>query len=83
MIEYGKIIRKRRQELNIKIVELSKKTGYSQCTISRWEKGERKITLHDFETMCKALGMIIRISEIPEEEFWEREKTNQEKKDEI
>lgn len=54
---YGTIIKTLRKYFNITQSKLSKKTGFSQNTISNHENGKRNIGFNEIETYSKALGV--------------------------
>ena len=52
----GEILRLKRKEAGLTIGQLHDKTGVSVPAISRWERGERKITVDKFTQLLDALG---------------------------
>lgn len=42
--------------------ELAEKCGLTECTISRYVKGQRTPRIDDFEKICDATGFIITVS---------------------
>lgn len=56
-MEIGKVIRKRRQELNMSLEQLGEAIGVTAATISRYELGQRSLTWEMFEKIISVLDM--------------------------
>ena len=51
----GENIRKARMKAGITQIELSRKAGYSDCMVFRWERGKCAPTRYGIDTICKIL----------------------------
>ena len=59
--EFAKILRKAREEKNIKQLELAHRTGFTNRSIIFWEQGKKNISLENADKLLKALGIEITI----------------------
>ena len=55
--EIGKRLRKVRQERRYTISSIAKKTGISQSSITKYEKGQDKISIEALIKICNALNI--------------------------
>ncbi len=60
-IKIGKIIKKRRQELNLELKDLQDYSGVNYASISDIENGKANPTIKTVEKLLDALGMQINI----------------------
>ena len=60
-IKIGKIIQKRRQELNLELKDLQDDSGVNYASISDIENGKANPTVKTVEKLLDALGMQINI----------------------
>ena len=60
-IKIGKIIKKRRQELNLELKDLQDDSGVNYASISDIENGKANPTVKTVEKLLDALGMQINI----------------------
>ena len=60
-IKIGKIIKKRRQELNLELNDLQDYSGVNYASISDIENGKANPTIKTVEKLLDALGMQINI----------------------
>ncbi len=60
-IKIGKIIKKRRQELNLELKDLQDYSGVNYASISDIENGKANPTVKTVEKLLDALGMQINI----------------------
>ena len=60
-IKIGKIIKKRRQELNLELKDLQDYSGVNYASISDIENGKANPTIKTVEKLLDALGMRINI----------------------
>lgn len=60
-MKYGSILKKIRREKEISQVELAKKIGTTQRTISRWEHGHGKISAERLEIIANSLDVDIQL----------------------
>ena len=60
-IKIGKIIKKRRQELNLELKDLQDYSGVNYASISDIENGKANPTIKTIEKLLDALGMQINI----------------------
>lgn len=60
-IKIGKIIKKRRQELNLELKDLQDYSGVNYASISDIENGKANPTIKTLEKLLDALGMQINI----------------------
>ncbi|RXI28255.1 helix-turn-helix domain-containing protein [Aliarcobacter trophiarum] len=60
-IRIGKIIKKRRQELNLELKDLQDYSGVNYASISDIENGKANPTIKTVEKLLDALGMQINI----------------------
>ena len=60
-IKIGKIIKKRRQELNLELKDLQDYSGINYASISDIENGKANPTIKTVEKLLDALGMQINI----------------------
>ena len=63
-IKIGKIIKKRRQELNLELKDLQDYSGVNYASISDIENGKANPTIKTVEKLLDALGMQINIEVI-------------------
>ena len=59
--QFGKIVQKERNRQGISQAKLAEMTGFSDRTISLWERGKRGITLASADKVAKALGFTLTI----------------------
>ena len=60
-IKIGKIIKKRRQELNLELKDLQDYSGINYASISDIENGKANTTIKTLEKLLDALGMQINV----------------------
>ena len=60
-IKIGKIIKKRRQELNLELKDLQHYSGVNYASLSDIENGKANPTIKTVEKLLDALGMQINI----------------------
>lgn len=58
-VEIGKIIKNRRTAMNLKQTDFADRLGIHKSTLSKYEKGLRKIPMEDIGKMADVLGMSI------------------------
>jgi len=63
-VKIGKIIKKRRQELNLELKDLQDYSGVNYVSISNIENGKSNPTIKILEKLLDALGMQINIEVI-------------------
>lgn len=61
-MQYSDIIMKMIEWSDLTQKELAKKSGLTECTISRYVKGTRIPRIDDFERICDAAGFDIKVS---------------------
>lgn len=58
-VEFGKMIRNRREELGLTQIELSEKVGIPQSLLSYIERAERPVDLQVAMPICRVLGLTL------------------------
>lgn len=56
-VEIGKIVKRKREALGIKQTDFADRLGIHKSTLSKYEKGIRKIPMEDIAQMATVLGM--------------------------
>ena len=65
-MDYGKLLREKREEVNMSIKELAASAGVSERAIYFWERGDRQMSLNCADRLLKALGVSVTIGAVAE-----------------
>lgn len=63
MLMFAEVLKKARDEQNISLYELARRTGYTLTALSNYEKGRRIPKLDAACKICEVLGLEIVVNE--------------------